>query len=238
MFSLSELICSALSVSPPPGDRVGTCMFCNHPTSHGHLPKFSDTFLNANLLSGGDVVCPACWYVQKAAILGVPGSSGKRFRSNMWAASKEGMVLLKLASSIKEEQLIPSWWNQSIAWDGIRTPRDVLLSPPEPPFAIYITRTWKKSGWQSMMRLGGVNQSRDCYWAGFDYENILVDRIKFMCLLQFIDDLRARGVSKPELESGQLRTKTLQKLDYDIIIMNRLKELAGDPVWSLAVYVA
>jgi CRISPR type IV-associated protein Csf1 len=142
-------------------------------------------------------------------------SGGKTYRNSMWMVSEHEFRFFKREHA-----------------------RQILLTPPEPPFAIYLTRTYKKTGWQAMMRLGCVNESRERFLVGFDYDTILVDVERLKDHLTLVDELRAKDIHKPELESGHLSPRALQKLDLDITLMNRLKELAGDPLWTLAVYVA
>lgn len=238
MNSLTELICAARGIDPPEGDLVGQCIFCGRFTEAGHPAAMSPEFTNAPQLSGGDVICPYCQHMQTAEIPGAKQSAGKLYRANMWVASLEGMAVVRFPRKEKEGDEGPRDLS-SVFVLGERTPRSVLLDPPEPPFAIYLTRTWKKPGWQSMVRAnGGVSMSRDVYLCGFDYDPVMVDRKLLAEYLAEIDALREKKVSKTELSSGQLGIRSLERIHFDGNVVRRLRDVASDPLWSLAVYVA
>jgi hypothetical protein len=131
-----------------------------------------------------------------------------------------------------------------------RTPRDILTNPPDPPFVISLTRTWKKPTWQALIRAnGGVASSRDLFPIGLDYEVIYVDRAKFLEDLKLIDRLRNDPrkpgkvlLSKTELEMGRIGAGGIAKLmdtGADVtVIVSDLRRRANNPGWGLAVFVA
>lgn len=238
MLTLSELITKAQGINLPPGDIPGKCMFCGKECD-GFEPVISDSFTNANICSGGSVICPACHYVNKAEIPGAKQSAGKLYRANMWYATESGVGVIRFPKrELKEGETGPRDLSDVFRLPE-RTPRSILVDPPEPSFAIYLTESYKKSGWQAMLRCnGGVSHSRDRFFVGFDYSNVLVDHGIFMSRLDFIDDLRSKGVTKPELKSGNLKMWSIEKLDCDMNIINRIKAFSGDPLWYLAVHVS
>lgn len=238
MNSLPELICAARNIVPPEGDLAGQCVFCGRFTESGRPAAMSPDFTNAPQLSGGDVICPYCQHMQSAEIPGTKQSAGKLYRANMWVASLEGMAVVRFPRKEKEGQAERRDMS-AVFTLGEMTPREALLEPPEPPFAIYLTRTWKKSGWQSMVRAGGgVSMSRAVFLCGFDYDPVMVDRKLLAEYLAEIDGLREQKVSKTELSSGQLGIRSLERIHFDENVVRRLRDVASDPLWSLAVYVA
>jgi hypothetical protein len=123
------------------------------------------------------------------------------------------------------------------------TPREILVEPPDPPFVVYLTRTWKKTGWQALMRLnGGVGVSRERFPVGMDYDPVLVDRTKLISHLEDVDLLRSHKVTKEELSHGYLRATSIGRLldaGQDVPKWSALlAKRSLDPMWSLAVYVA
>lgn len=241
--NLSELVAKARNIVPSMGDLTGECAFCGIETTHGHKPAFGDSFCNAPLLTGGAVVCPSCQHMRIAEI---PGTDirGKLYRSNMWYASEnDGFGLIRFPKKDGAEPARDMGFPE-------RTPRQILADPPEPPFGISQTRTWKKPTWQALIRAnGGVATSRDLFPVGFDYEVIYVDRQKLLRDLSYIDMLRSDPLkpgkillTKGELESGKIGAGGIARMidaGMDVqSIVGDLRKMANDPGWGLAVYVS
>lgn len=243
-MNLSELVVEARGISTVAGNHEGKCIFCSSNTEAGHKIKFGDSFCNAPLLSCGNVVCPACQHMQTAGIPGAKQSSGKFYRANMWYASERaGFGLIRFPRKEGAEMARDLGYPE-------RTPRDILTNPPDPPFVISLTRTWKKPTWQALIRAnGGVASSRDLFPIGLDYEVIYVDRAKFLEDLKLIDRLRNDPrkpgkvlLSKTELEMGRIGAGGIAKLmdtGADVtVIVSDLRRRANNPGWGLAVFVA
>jgi hypothetical protein len=111
--------------------------------------------------------------------------------------------------------------------------RYALQNPPEPPFAIYFTRTWKKQGWINLVNR--ANHSKDRFVVGFDYDVIEVDACKRDQHFQFIDDLFQQGLRKTEILAGIVQPRSCEKIDRET--HERLQELRGDPLWDLCAWV-
>ena len=248
-MNLSELIAKAQGVTLPPGDIPGQCMFCGKETE-GFQPEISDSFTNANICSGGAVICPECNYVNRAEIPGAKQSAGKLYRSNMWYATEGGVGVIRFPKKeLKEGQAGPRDISEIFRLPE-RTPRSILVEPPEPPFAIFLTRSWKKPGWQTMLRAnGGVATSRDLFPVGVDYEVVYVDRAKLHLDLKYIDMLRADPLkpgkvllTKSELESGKIGAGGVARMidaGMDVrSITEDLRARANNPSWALAVYIS
>jgi len=245
-MNLSELIANAQDVSLPLGNIQGTCMFCGK-EAMGFQPEISDSFTNANICSGGSVICPECNYMNRAEIPGAKQSAGKLHRANMWYVTEKGIGVIRFPK--KGGQAGPRDLSDIFRLPE-RTPRSILTDPPEPPFAIYLTRSWKKPGWQTMLRAnGGVATSRDLFPVGFDYEVIYVDRARLHLDLAYIDMLRTDPskpgkvlLTKRELSSGKIGAGSVARMidaGLDVrSIVGDLRKKANDPGWGLAVYVA
>lgn len=248
-MNLSELIVTGQGIALLPGAVEGRCIFCGKQCT-GHKPTFGDSFTNANIGSGGGVLCPECWYLNTATIPGAKQSAGKLYRSNMWYATERGVGVIRFPKKeLKANESGPR--NMSALFRlPERTPRSILTDPPEPPFAIYLTRTWKKPGWQAMLRAnGGVATSRDVFPVGLDYDVIYVDHVRLILDLAYIDMLRTDPLkpgkvlaTKGELEAGKLGASTVARMivaGLDVVaIVGDLRKRANDPGWELAVYVA
>lgn len=240
---LSRLIAK----NPSRGDLSGRCIFCGESTDHGFPAEFSDSFTNANIGSGGDVLCEYCHHINTAEIPGAKQSAGKLYRANMWYATEEGVGVIRFP---KKEGAEPARDLSAIFTLPEKTPRGALVHPPGLPFAIYLTRTWKKAGWQMMLRAnGGIATSREYFPVGLDYEVIYVDRHRLISDLDIIDRLRKDPakpgkvlLTKGELESGKIGAWSVARMidaGMDVAaIAADLRHRANDPGWSLAVYIS
>lgn len=112
----------------------------------------------------------------------------------------------------------------------------LLLNPPEPPFVIYLTMTWKKQGFVNIMNK--VQESKKNYSIGLDYELIEVNTSKLEEYCTLITDLLEKKITKTELQTGQLKPKSYEKLGYDMELIEKIKTLAGNPLWNLAIFVS
>ncbi len=136
----------------------------------------------------------------------------KDYRMTMWVVSPAGYRAFKFEEA-----------------------RGVLQNPPDPPFAVYFTRTWKKQGWTRLVTR--INHSRERFIAGFDYEIVDVDASVRDQYLGEIDSLFAKALSKTEILSGIIRPKTFENLGMDPAVIELLQRRQGDPLWELCAYV-
>lgn len=114
--------------------------------------------------------------------------------------------------------------------------KELLLNPPDPPFIIYLTKSWKKQGWINLMNR--VQESRTDYTIGLDYELVEVNTSKLEEYCTLITELLEKKITKTELSSGNFRAKSYEKLGFDIELMEKIKMLAGNPLWNLAIFVS
>lgn len=111
--------------------------------------------------------------------------------------------------------------------------KSILQNPPEPPFVMYFTQTWKKQGWPGLVNR--VNTDKNYFIVGYDYELVLVEAGKRDNYLDFAQSLIDRGLNKTELLTGELKAKSYDKIEFSEA--ERLKELSNNPLWDLCVYV-
>jgi len=110
-----------------------------------------------------------------------------------------------------------------------------IEDPPEPPYAIYVTKTFKKHGWIRMM-YRGVNYSRESMVVGFDTELVWFNRSQFLELLSLVRSAVEKRVSKQRLLSWSLSAKDLEKMGADLF--KELRDRRGGLDYELAVYLA
>jgi len=114
--------------------------------------------------------------------------------------------------------------------------KELLLNPPEPPFVIYLTQTWKKQGWLNL--INRVQESKTNYTIGLDYDLIEVNPVKLDEYCNIISEILEKKVTKTELQTGQFKAKSYEKLGYDIELIEKIKILVGNPLWNLAIFVS
>lgn len=116
------------------------------------------------------------------------------------------------------------------------------MNLPEPPFVVSLTKTYKKTTWQALLRLnGGIADSKEYYPVGFDYNCCYIEHSELLNNLSTIDDL-LRCVTKKELLSGELRANSMKKLVESglnpIETLKYLRTKRGSIPWEIAVFIA
>lgn len=154
------------------GPDAGTCYLCGRATGQGHAEAPSSSFTAWAQCFDGDVLCAACYGAIKKPSV----------RLNSWLATSGGVRF-----RTKEDK---GWM-----WGA-------LLSPPEPPFAIYMTRGGQKQGW--ITAIWRVSMSRQRFWVATDWleRPIQVERDWIHEQAPLLLRLRERKVSKDALRSG------------------------------------
>ena len=139
--------------------------------------------------------------------------NNEEYRKSMWVVTNEEFNFFKRADA-----------------------KEILLSQLSVPFAIYLTKTWKKQGWITLM--DKVNYNTENFFVGFDYDVIFVERKKMVEYLNLISELLEKKISKTELATGQLKVKSFEKIDMDLELQRRIAMLAGDKLWELCLFVS
>jgi CRISPR type IV-associated protein Csf1 len=114
--------------------------------------------------------------------------------------------------------------------------KELLLNPPDPPFVIYLTQSWKKQGFVNL--INRVQESKSNYTIGLDYDLIEVNTEKLEEYCTLISEILEKKVTKTELSTGQFKAKSYEKLGYDMELIEKIKTLVGNPLWNLAIFVS
>lgn len=156
-----------------PGNADGTCYICGAQTEHGWAEPPSGKFTDFSGCYGGTVHCERCRVILK----------DPHFRQASWLMTRDGMRL-------------GSKDNRQFLWDA-------LVSPPDGPWAIYQTVSFKKQGWLSIA--SAVNESRQTYRIATDWlGSAITIRANYVArYAPVITALRDAQVTKASLCSGQ-----------------------------------
>ena len=114
--------------------------------------------------------------------------------------------------------------------------KEILLSSLPVPFAVYLTKTWKKQGWITLM--DKVNYSTETFFVGLDYDIVFVEKQRLIEYLSLIQNLLEQGVTKKELATGQLRVRSLERIGMDRSLWDKIAMLAGDKLWDLCLFIS
>ena len=139
--------------------------------------------------------------------------NNEEYRKNMWLVTEERFRVFKRVEA-----------------------KEILLSHSPVPFAIYLTKTWKKQGWITLMNR--VNYNTKKFFVGFDYDVVLVEREKLTEYFDLISELLEKKISKTELATGQLKVRSLEKIDIDITLKDKITMLAGNKLWELCLFIS
>jgi len=182
------------------GDTFGRCVVCGRETK-GFKASFPETFTAYPLLEGGSIVCGRCWSMLKNGDL----------RRRSWLACIEGnKPAVRFLS--RQEAL------------------QVLLEPPQPPFAVYLTKTGKKQGF--LLLANRVSTSRDLFYVALDDQLLLVDRKKLQRYVELARRAVEAGLRKGDLSEG-CGVKAWEHED----LCREVEAVRGDPLWGLAVWL-
>jgi len=210
-MTLTIVTVSQLIGVAEPGPASGWCYLCGQETSSGHPGAPSESFTAWSSVYAGSVICEHCW----------PLVHDRRFRSRSWLATP-GQV--RFVESGEDR----SWL------------RDVLLDPPAPPFALYLTRNGKKQGWIPLLRY--VSHSRDRFWVGTDWTDrpVYCERLWLAQHVVLLDRLADRGVPRTQLLAGRFAPRVWRTAIQDgwTSELEEAQQLAGDPQWEVLVYAA
>lgn len=115
-----------------------------------------------------------------------------------------------------------------------------ILNPPEPPFFIYFTTTYKKQGWISALKY--TNYSREKYFVSCDFVETPVWTTKQEVdeLYGIIFKLREKKVSKKILLSGEYGMYIYKKsiIEQWNDFLDSIKLHIRKPIWEVLVNAA
>lgn len=197
----------AAHVGAHPGPDTGRCYVCGRETITGHRRPPSDLFTAWSSCQAGDVLCASC----RACI------SLRPVRMFSW---------LVTADAFRPQTKDDKGW----LWD-------VLVQPPEPPFAIYVTRGGQKQGWLTLTH--AVSQSRQRYCVGTDWTDrpVLMDGVTNARIAPLIVAMRGRKIGKAALLAGDYSMKAYERAMTEgwLDDVMAAKGWAGDPRWEVLV---
>jgi len=142
--------------------------------------------------------------------------SNQNFTKKSWIASKEGIRFLERTEC-----------------------QDIILSPPLPPFFIYISRLGQYQGWLNALEV--VNYKREEFiistdWAGKFYlkRNTAIE----LCALYI--QLRKLKISKSALRTGYLRPAEYYQITKNSAehLIQELHAWKSTPIWETIVYIS
>lgn len=204
------MLTGTLGIETEKGDMAGECCICGEHTSKGFKKKFGSNFTCADYVSQGNVICPSCKYLV---------DHSNEYRRTMYLLTEDEFIKFK-----KKEA------------------KDIVYNLPDKPFYLYLTKTWQKIGWIRMNEVYNEGNTGDLkFLIDYDIVNCSLSKIKEYG--EFIRSLRDLKIPKISLEVGELEMHQYKKIVNEYgrkearEINTRLKSLAGNPVWDLALYL-
>jgi len=172
----------------------------------------------------------------KCIVCGRMTKSGHRidFSDNftMWALLQEGDCICEHCYTLCRDQKYrrKSWVATK---DGIKflEKKDLLstlLSPPNPPFAIYITKSGKKQGFLLLVKRPSL--SRDRFFIAFEDSLVWVDRKKLEEMVAVAEAARKLKFRKSDLLDPSTKCWVHRDLCEKIV------EFRKNPLWEVVVY--
>lgn len=193
-----------------PGEDEGRCYICGQETQCGHRMKPSDAFTAWAQCAEGDVMCEHCH-----PLIRTPD-----FRRRSWLVTSGN---IHFATKDDREWIWP-----------------MLLDPPEPPFALYVTKSYKKQGHLTLVNY--VSTSRTHFWIGADFADraIAADLQQLREWAPIIEFLREQKMPKAALTTGEFGPHHYKKAIEGgwVDMVNAARNIAGNPAWEVLVHVA
>lgn len=137
------------------------------------------------------------------------------FRRKSWIATAETVVYLKRVDCLQ-----------------------YILTPPEPPFFIYITQSGQRQGWIDALRI--VNYNRDNFYISTDWTGCFcASKDKIRVYYEIISILRSLKISKTAIRTGEytmFQYKQILQQKYEKLLQEARKYV-GEPLWEVMCYV-
>jgi len=138
------------------------------------------------------------------------------FRRKNWVASPEGIYFLQRQEC-----------------------QNVILSPPTPPFFLYITQTGQRQGWLNALQT--VNYQKEKYIISTDWVGkFQVVRKQAIELFALCTQLRKMNISKSALRTGYLRPVEYRRISENSAekLIELIQIWKQTPLWEVVVYVS
>lgn len=107
-----------------------------------------------------------------------------------------------------------------------------ILNPPDPPFGMYLTRTWQKQGFFKL--IDKVNYSRKNFVVALDMQLIRVNLEIAKKMASIAQNLRVKKITKKELRTGRFYAHRYK--DIHISEAEKVREYANQNLWRLIIY--
>lgn len=126
-----------------------------------------------------------------------------------------------------------SWIVQDGVFTVLKDPLEALLSLPDPPFTLYLTKTKRKHGWIRAVQNPALNVKR--FILVVDEEKIIFQAERYADLYRFARNLYARRISKSIMLGGMPEPSVHRRYGLSWAESFRLRELQHDPLWRTVV---
>lgn len=195
---------------PLTGNVPGTCYICGLGTDHGQRRAPSDVFTAWAACAQGDVLCPTC-----AVTLNY-----RDVRMFSWLATLD-------------EFRITGRGDRDWLWD-------VLDAPPEPPYALYVTRGGQKQGWISGARQVAMSRATIPVLTDWTDRPVILRRADWETMSPLVMRLREAGLSKRALIQGECTANQWKKaiMEGYADALRQAVAYAGDPRWEILCHAS
>lgn len=191
----------------------GKCTMCGEETSGGILVKkaLGSTYMDWGIHKDPEAthLCRACAF---CLLMNAKEGRTALFRFAFVASRKE----LKLCNRAEM--------------------RDMLVSPPDPPFVAIVPTSQKKH----LIGKAKVSYSREDFFCNLEEITVPIKRAGFVDLINKIEALRGVGIVKTDIEAGRLSGVFIK--NYDITSQEKAIEIINEcrrsEMFSLALFVA
>lgn len=195
---------------PLSGDVAGRCYICALETEQGQRRPPSEAFTAWAACAQGDVLCPDC-----AATLNF-----RDVRMFSWLVTPD---------AFRAEGRGDRDW----LWD-------VFADPPEPPYALYVTKGGQKQGWISGVRQVATSHDRIPILTDWTDRPILLTRADWERWAPLVVRIRGYGIGRTAVETGEYTSaqwsKAVKLGHVDDLIA--AQQYAGDPRWEVIAHAS
>lgn len=177
--------------------------------------------------------CVVCGRLHAAGF--APDFSEKFTSYQFLQAFEDGCLCAACYEMLTNPQWRRSHWvacATGVRWLKREEVRQLLDCPPEPPFALYTTNTFKKHGWLCLQQ--HVNLSRTELRWGWDEQVFVMEMQQLREMIGFAEQLRARGWKVGELLSRwEIHHIAAEPGAYEL-----WKDYRREPAWQWVVWIS
>jgi len=179
------------------------CVFCVEHFENGYpLSVIPKTFTAQQWLQAGSGVCERCYTFLKTP----------EARRNSWIIKGEKMK-----------------WENAVLLDD---PLSILLSPPAPPFRLYLTKQKRKHGWIRLIHNPALKRIK--FPVAYEEDLFIVDVATIRHMHKIAASLMEKGASKKDLLYGFSAGKAI-KLGVSPAEICAVQQFKGNRLWEVVV---